>query len=113
MRGYQGGECNFYCSSQCQNLCQVFRSHGVIQNKNRRDIVYAKEAREILIEDANNQCEICGSDENLEIHHIKPFKTDPLEAYDLDNLVVLCHQCHKDKGHSSSGCKTSDLRKCK
>jgi len=38
-------------------------------------------------------CSLCGSEENLKIHHIIPF-TD-FGSHSSENLVVLCHECHK------------------
>jgi len=36
------------------------------------------------------QCVICGSTENLEVHHINGIKKDN----HLENLVTLCRKCH-------------------
>lgn len=45
---------------------------------------------------ANGQCEICGSDENLCIHHNNEYSND------IEDLYILCRKCHskieKDKG---------------
>lgn len=50
----------------------------------------------------NNVCQICGktaeeNGKNMDVHHIKPYKSfkDPTEANQLDNLVSLCHHCHR------------------
>lgn len=106
-----GTENNLYCSSSCKNNCPTYNSSGSVNNT--RDISYSQQAREIALELANNECEVCGSKGNLEVHHIKPFKTNPLEAYDIDNLVVYCHSCHMEKGHSDRECTTGYLAKCK
>ena len=39
-------------------------------------------------------CVICGATEGLQVHHIVPPKGDPDLFFNLDNLTVLCHQCH-------------------
>ena len=47
-------------------------------------------------------CEICGSIDNLQVHHIvspfngyhSPEEYDRL-AYDITNLQTLCQQCHE------------------
>ena len=41
------------------------------------------------------KCYSCGSKENLECHHI--FYRDKWEDTRLDDLIVLCNKCHKDK----------------
>lgn len=50
----------------------------------------------------NNICQICGktideNGKNMDVHHIKPYKSfeNPEEANQLDNLVSLCHCCHR------------------
>ena len=43
------------------------------------------------------KCVECGKETGLEVHHIKP------EIEELDNLITLCHSCHK-KRHNMAGC---------
>ena len=38
------------------------------------------------------QCEHCGTDKQLEVHHIVPLSEGGTN--DLDNLVTLCKACH-------------------
>jgi hypothetical protein len=38
-------------------------------------------------------CQKCGSETNLEVHHIIPLCDGGNN--DMDNLITLCHQCHK------------------
>lgn len=47
-------------------------------------------------------CKICGKTEEengkaLDVHHIKKYKQfeDPKEANKLENLISLCHHCHR------------------
>ncbi len=42
------------------------------------------------------KCVECGEDAGIEAHHI-------VYEEELDNLVTLCHSCHK-KRHNMSGC---------
>jgi 5-methylcytosine-specific restriction endonuclease McrA len=39
-------------------------------------------------------CEICKSDKELHVHHILPRSTHPELAFDKENLMVLCKECH-------------------
>ena len=49
-------------------------------------------ARDLLCE--HDQCVICGSESNLEVHHIiKCDRKNPL-YFSPDNGVVICHSCH-------------------
>jgi len=51
----------------------------------------------------NNPCIICGNDNNLTIHHIKPIAQYPYLQYRKNNLKTICRECHKilheDGGH--------------
>lgn len=46
-------------------------------------------------------CAACGTNKNLEVHHIIPFSHDPSRERDPDNLITLCEyrQCHLRLGH--------------
>ena len=47
-------------------------------------------------------CAACGSTEDVEPHHIRPFHLHPELELDADNLVGLCekHGCHLAFGHN-------------
>lgn len=45
----------------------------------------------------NFKCVDCGKTKSIETHHVVP------ELEELNNLVTLCHACHK-KRHGYSGC---------
>lgn len=40
-------------------------------------------------------CEICGKDNFLQVHHILPRSSHPELSLDIENLMVLCKDCHK------------------
>ena len=42
------------------------------------------------------ECEICGSSSFLHVHHILPRSSNPELAMDIENLMVLCEECHKE-----------------
>ena len=44
---------------------------------------------------ANRQCEICGRTTGLQIHHI--VRRSQLGSDKLDNLILLCWNCHHGK----------------
>ena len=46
-------------------------------------------------------CAICGTTEEVEVHHVKPFHLFPQEELNPDNLVTLCNsrQHHLLFGH--------------
>ena len=41
----------------------------------------------------HNICQFCGSTEHLEGHHIIDYSFGG--AADQDNIITLCHECHK------------------
>lgn len=44
-------------------------------------------------------CQMCMTDNNLQVHHIFPWSLYPDLRYDLENLVTLCQPCHFRFGH--------------
>jgi len=45
-------------------------------------------------------CAVCGSEEDLEVHHIKPFHSNPDLELAPSNLITLCGgNCHWAVGH--------------
>lgn len=54
------------------------------------------EIRQQIIADHNGTCLLCGSSDDLHVHHIKPIGEfdSHEEANRDDNLVPLCERCH-------------------
>lgn len=50
-----------------------------------------KEVAEMVKERDNHKCVICGSDENLNAHHLR-YRADRL---DEDDIITLCNNCHQ------------------
>lgn len=48
---------------------------------------------------AHPECEACGSREDLNVHHIRPFSTHPELELVESNLVTLCRSHHLSLGH--------------
>ena len=55
--------------------------------------------------EANPTCAVCGGTDKLEVHHKKPFHSNPDLELDPTNLITLCEswnngaQCHLLFGH--------------
>lgn len=50
----------------------------------------------------NRQCQCCGAkppEAIIHVDHIKPRKTHPELALEINNLQVLCHECNHGKGN--------------
>jgi 5-methylcytosine-specific restriction endonuclease McrA len=48
---------------------------------------------------ANGECIACGSRDELQVHHVLPFRLWPEHELDPGNLVTLCQRCHIVFGH--------------
>lgn len=53
-----------------------------------------KEIREIILERDGYRCSKCGSERNLEIHHLN-YKHIFFEKFFQEDLITLCEKCHK------------------
>ena len=53
----------------------------------------------------HNKCDLCGKEKSLEVHHIKPFHSNPEFELNPQNLITLCESkkygvnCHLFCGH--------------
>lgn len=112
LKGIVSGECNLYCSDECRTNCATYnRVSYQIGHPHNDDIdrPYQREWANAVKENAEHECERCGSVENLVAHHIKPVKTHPHLQADLDNGICVCRKCDKKFFHQLDGCKTDEL----
>ena len=80
---------------------QFYLLDGKVIQKDSRNGINAKTKREVLKRDQNS-CVVCGSLENLEIHHIIPVMGSTIKDQDeACNLALLCKKCHY-LAHSSN-----------
>lgn len=105
------GEYHFYCSEECKKSCSIFgrEKYQIGHPKLDKDRPYQIEWSQMVKEQANYQCEICGSKENLIAHHELPVKTHPYLQADIDNGICLCENCHIIYGHKDE-CSIGKLR---
>lgn len=67
------------------------------KNKFQRGSDEAKKARIETYKRDNYTCNICGSKGgDLHAHHLDSFADNIDKRFDLDNLITLCAECHKD-----------------
>jgi RNA-directed DNA polymerase len=50
-------------------------------------------AKEQALERSNGKCEVCGTDQEVEVHHVKARKRGGTNV--LKNLIPLCRTCHR------------------
>lgn len=88
------------CSKRCAAIVHSERmtgggnsnykgSHVIRDDSIRKRLMRAARKRD------NDTCQVCGNKNNLEVHHIIPFILIG-EKGGLDNLITLCHKCHKE-----------------
>jgi len=51
--------------------------------------------RKHVMKKYNDKCVLCGSTENLEVHHILPKSKYPQYEFYINNCVPLCKSCHQ------------------
>lgn len=68
------------------------------------------DARKAIVSRDGGKCKWCESTVNLEVHHILPKSQGGTDA--ANNLVTLCHKCHK-QWHREQSAKEAQERKAK
>jgi len=99
------------CSNKCTEI-KYKRIHDSELKSSTRGIFWHSYRFEALKRD-NFSCQECGvkrRDQELDVHHIRPLSRGGTN--ELDNLITLCKECHKNKhrkyeGHSLSKSQAS------
>jgi len=115
LKGTSDGECRIYCSEECKQKCQVF-NRSVYPKDYTPD--YSREVqpelREMRLEFDNYICQRCNKhkidlNSPLHCHHIEGIKWEPLESADIDKVITVCKDCHKEI-HKIEGCGYHDMK---
>ena len=106
----KGAEERLYCSENCKQECPIY--HQVLWPKgfklaSSREV--QPELRQMCFERDSWICQKCGKTKNLHCHHIEGILWEPLESADLDKVITLCKNCHKDV-HRLPGCGYQDMK---
>ncbi len=115
LNGKQHGEQRLYCSEECKANCSIYNKHSYQEDHPKNiETPYTLEEyntwRNIILEQDNYKCQMCGSKEHLHCHHIIPVKLKPMFSLDPDNGIVLCKDCHYKYGHKiGTECSTGNL----
>jgi hypothetical protein len=90
-----------FCSLSCYGEYKL--ESGDIRKKSK----YNKWVTSVKERDGYT-CVDCGSKNNLHAHHIIPISEDASEAFDLDNGITVCKDCHADR-HEQRGEHVAEL----
>lgn len=64
-----------------------------VDNRDRNSPRY-RAWRESVFKRDRYKCVVCGSNTNIEAHHIEHWAKSKEKRYDVDNGVTLCRSCH-------------------
>jgi len=102
-----------YCSTGCKESCPVYKQHKYpkgFRKTSSREV--DSSLRQMCFERDNWKCQICGKSVEeviLHCHHIEGYTQNPLLGNDLNNVITLCKEHHKEV-HKLSGCTYHELR---
>lgn len=75
-----------------------------VDKKGRR--LLPKKERDTLIHAANDKCQICGSDHNLQVDHRIPYEiAGESQYYEQHPYQILCGSCNRKKSWTCEHCK--------
>lgn len=84
----RAGRIRQFCSNACHG--KALRKSKKAPGKRRwKDKLWSAA---VILRD--KQCIRCGSKENLQAHHIKPFTNNPESRHEISNGATLCPYCH-------------------
>ncbi len=101
-----------YCSQKCKDECSYY---GKILDPNIKSkrLILSKVAEKEVYRRADNRCEITGAsgdDVKLVIHHIIPKTIAPELFSDLDNLILVTEEVHKNLHRLYPECELPKLK---
>jgi hypothetical protein len=67
-------------------------------NRNRNKVMATLEYRNFrrfVLERDDYNCQLCGSKDNLEVHHLKSYEENPDLKFIVENGQTLCNICHR------------------
>lgn len=86
----------FLCEIEEGNfrIIHWYENNGIGETAKKRNNYTYRKWREAVIKRDGGRCMICGSEENLAVHHIKAFAEYPELRLDINNGITLCKKCH-------------------
>jgi hypothetical protein len=92
-------EDNGYITFDEDGICRIihwYENNGLGETAKKRNNWSYKKFRAACLKRDGYMCRICGSNKDLQVHHIEPFATFPALRYEPSNGITLCSKCHKE-----------------
>ena len=93
-------------ASEC-HICEnkEYKKYKPIKKVSKKRITVSRKTYDEVYEKCNGRCVICGTNQNLEYHHIYYRSERPDLIDDPNNGIMLCgefaNNCHKGKVHKN------------
>ncbi|UYO61846.1 HNH endonuclease [Acetobacterium wieringae] len=68
---------------------------GKAENARKRNTYKYRKWRDSVLKRDGHKCQKCGSEDKLNVHHIKQFSLYKELRHDSENAITLCEKCHK------------------
>lgn len=92
----------------CSKKCKIERTGNInikkVEKKKLNELVSITNQRWLKLRYQaflryGRKCCLCGSNDNLQVDHIKPKSKYPNLVYDIENLQILCKACNFGKSN--------------
>ena len=97
----------WFCFDGIENKLEILASYGLIireqkqiriikfwlGNRDRSSAEYRSWRMDVFKRD-NFKCTSCGTKNDIQAHHIKQWKDNKNERYNVSNGITLCRKCH-------------------
>ena len=84
-----------FCKYICTECGTDSKLLPKIENLQRRTNTPLSNWRKNVWKRDNCKCVVCGSEEDLHVHHIIPVSVSEKHKYVVGNGVTLCRECHR------------------
>ena len=84
-----------FCSPACWYKHNTRENHYLWSGgQNERNNFESQAWRRKIWNRDKGRCRVCNATTEMEAHHIKPFGKYPEIRWDINNGILLCHECH-------------------
>jgi len=93
LRSITSGRAKWCCFCQVAENERVSRKASLNPRPHHKGSRYSR-WKKLIYSKFDCKCAICGSSEDINAHHLNSRDIHPESVFDVDNGVVLCHDCH-------------------